>query len=540
MSKKKDIVNEIQGSIGDFVIYKRYGKTFLRSRPKTMNHPNSDAQLEQRHKFSMSNTLAKNYRAAVGHVSVETDEPKSPYNSMIGLIRRTGFKGKYPDITWNWETLEFSEGSLALPKDLRISETESHIQLDWNNEETKEQGTVFLISVNPETLNISVATDTENSGSLSLEKAEGQQYFAFKEWINDEKTLKSSTKRYLQNSETPVVDDKPIELERKEILTKSEEIHDDEMESVRGLDDDSIEISFDPSEFGDFSSYKQNEEIEIESETESDEVLVGTLGIVEPEIVYNPEEFTDFEKLESSDIKEEAFVQDSTTSEVTLASEELEELVEDSVLESEEELVDESVSELETEEVSELEVQKDLVEDVVDESDSEQEIVEELVNESEVDTVEDLPDASVVELISEIDSKYESADVLEIVEELENESEVETLEGLMGEPVAELVSELESKDEPAVELETVQELGNDSVVEEIIERVEDNVIELSSDEPVETQEQIEDKVSPEPEVQKEESAPVQKAEKEKNTKKTLVEKAITSKEDEMRNQLSLF
>ena len=459
MSKKKDIVNEIQGSIGDFVIYKRYGKTFLRSRPKTMNHPNSDAQLEQRHKFSMSNTLAKNYRAAVGHVSVETDEPKSPYNSMIGIIRRTGFKGKYPEISWNWEAIEFSEGSLALPSDLKMNETDSHIHLEWNSAETKELGTVFLIGVNPETLKISVSTDANNSGSLSLEKSEGHQYFAFKEWINEEKTLKSSTKRYLQNSELADIpseisstNDRPIALEEKEILAESDGNLDDEMESVRGLDDETIEISFDPSEFGDFSSDNQNEETEMESETDPDEVIVGTLGIVEPEIVYNPQEFTGFEKLESNEIKEDTI--DNSIEETP--SEDLVELDLDAILETETDFIPEIESELET--VEESVVESDVV--ILDESSNEEEIIDESL---------------VVE-------------TAEIIEETLVEARVE---------------------EEKVEVEEAQEL-------------------------------IEDVVQPEPEVIKEETVPVQKVEKEKNAKKTLVEKAITSKEDEMRNQLSLF
>ena len=514
MSKKKDIVNEIQGSIGDFVIYKRYGKTFLRSRPKTMNHPNSDAQLEQRHKFSMSNTLAKNYRVAVGHVSVETDEPKSPYNSMIGLIRRSGFKGKYPDITWNWETIEFSEGSLALPKDLRISETASLIQLEWNHAETNEQGTVFLIGVNTETLHISVVTDAQNSGKLSLVKAEGHHYFAFKEWINNEKTLKSGTKRYLQNSEltfsvieTPIVEDKPIVLEDKEIVSESEEIHDDGMESVRGLEDindDGMEsvrgledinddISFDPSEFGEFSRDSQNEDTEIESETESKKDFVGTVGIVEPEIVYNPDEFTGFEKLESPQIKEEAVVEDSIITEVV--SEEIEEHVE------------EFVSEQVTEEVAELE--EDLVEDVVDETVAELEPENESVGELEV----------IEELVEESFSELETEEVAELEEDL-----VEDV-------VDELFAELEPENESVIEIETVAETS------ELIEKV---VVEVVKDEEVKAQGGVKEVETPEPKVIKEEKTSVSKVHKEKNAKKTLVEKAISSKEDEMRNQLSLF
>jgi len=294
---------------------------------------------------------------------------------------------------------------------------------------------------------------------LSLEKSEAHQYFAFKEWINEERTLKSTTKRFLQNyeladllSENPSTDERPIAFEEKEILAESDGNLDDEMESVRGLDDETIEISFDPSEFGDFSSDNQNEETEMESETDPDEVIVGTLGIVEPEIVYNPQEFTGFEKLESNEIKEDTI--DNSIEETP--SEDLVELDLDAILETETDFIPEIESELET--VEESVVESDVV--ILDESSNEEEIIDESL---------------VVE-------------TAEIIEETLVEARVE---------------------EEKVEVEEAQEL-------------------------------IEDVVQPEPEVIKEETVPVQKVEKEKNAKKTLVEKAITSKEDEMRNQLSLF
>lgn len=292
MAKKKDIVNDIKGSIGDFVIYKRYGKTFLRQRPKTMNHPNSDAQLEQRHKFSQSNTLAKKYRASVGHVSLETDEPKSPYNALLGLIRRTGFKGNYPEITWDWESIQFSEGSLALPEDLKFSVNQNTIRISWNAEWSKVPGTVFLIGVHPESLEVVSASDENNTGSIEMNGSSDLHYFVFKEFLDGEKTKKSGTARFLSNqifqekvSENLSVivnelsEDLPNQsnAEELEIITEEEDL--DEIISEEDLSD--VEVSFNPDEF------LNDEETPSNQTTESMETVSEKIEVDDETTQYN-------------------------------------------------------------------------------------------------------------------------------------------------------------------------------------------------------------------------------------------------------------
>lgn len=554
MSKKKDIVNEIKGSIGDFVIYQRYGKTFLRSRPKTMNHPNSDAQLEQRHKFSMSNTLAKNYRAAVGHVSVETDVPKSPYNSLLGLIRRTGFKGKYPDISWNWELIDFSEGSLALPQEFTFTETDSKILLQWNKLETKEKGTFFLIGVNIETLQVCVSSDSDNSGLLSLEKSKGLKYFAFKEWIDEERTLKSKTLRYLTSSDSTQISS---DTENPSVIGKNKNVDfktqiqlEDELESVNGLEDELVDISFNPAEFGAFSKVKELKETK--EVVSSDQVTVETLGTIDHDIVYSEDEFTDFVKIDNVELVVK--LEEETQETVNIGSILLEESEEQDSDWIESDNVDSSfnpaafsdvLADIKNEQVQKTDVEKATSDEIVVETsgiidhdieynaeaffdftkistldpieNKESENTNENTSETKIDSSEDNDNAN---LDSEIPFNEVDENVTELADLLEDTDGIQEIEPTF-ESDKSIINEY-SREELVVEKKDV----NSEIT--VVLAIKDVVV-------TETVEPESNK-----EIKEKESKPSKKAEKEKTAKKTLVEKAITSKEDEMRNQLSLF
>jgi hypothetical protein len=103
---------KVSGRIGDVVICKRYGKTYLRSLPEKVNHPNTEKQLAQRMRFAMIQQFLRPIlpfiKLGFGGLAVG----RSAYNAAVSYNLQFALKGDYPDIALDYANSRVSRGNL--------------------------------------------------------------------------------------------------------------------------------------------------------------------------------------------------------------------------------------------------------------------------------------------------------------------------------------------------------------------------------------------------------------------------------------------
>ena len=124
----------LSGTLGDKVYYVRKGIQYTRSRPVSVSKPKSEAQLDQRAKFT---TILKFLQPLTGFLRVgfKTEHATmSPFNAAMSYNFKNALTGTYPDYDIDYTKIRVSQGSLpgALNPKVRLTTT-GEIEYTWDN-----------------------------------------------------------------------------------------------------------------------------------------------------------------------------------------------------------------------------------------------------------------------------------------------------------------------------------------------------------------------------------------------------------------------
>ena len=102
----------LSGTLGDKVYYVRKGIQYTRSRPVSVSKPKSEAQLDQRAKFT---TILKFLQPLTGFLRVgfKTEHATmSPFNAAMSYNFKNALTGAYPDYDIDYTKTRVSQGNL--------------------------------------------------------------------------------------------------------------------------------------------------------------------------------------------------------------------------------------------------------------------------------------------------------------------------------------------------------------------------------------------------------------------------------------------
>lgn len=124
------------GRLGDVVGCRWKDTYYIRSRPKKVNHPNTEAQLKQRMRFiktqNFMSPLKEFLRMGFGAYTAD----KSAYNAAMSYNIKNALKGDYPNIDINPAKVLVSKGNLAKPPDTAVKAlSRDTLRFFWNSVE---------------------------------------------------------------------------------------------------------------------------------------------------------------------------------------------------------------------------------------------------------------------------------------------------------------------------------------------------------------------------------------------------------------------
>jgi hypothetical protein len=122
------------GSVGNTITYQVGNQLRIRSKPQSINMPQTEGVKKAKSTFGFASKLAKLFYNTTKKLGNERnpDVVETVYNALCRLIYRTGLTvlddGK---ISINWEQLQICEGSLVLPP-IKLERNETELICTWN------------------------------------------------------------------------------------------------------------------------------------------------------------------------------------------------------------------------------------------------------------------------------------------------------------------------------------------------------------------------------------------------------------------------
>lgn len=102
------------GSVGELTIQKWKDKTVARTKPVSVENPQTEAQMSHRQKFQLLVALSRVLSSVITVGFKQISTSMTTFNSFIKYNIQTAISGSYPNFTVNQEYLTISRGS-ALP-----------------------------------------------------------------------------------------------------------------------------------------------------------------------------------------------------------------------------------------------------------------------------------------------------------------------------------------------------------------------------------------------------------------------------------------
>lgn len=132
---KKGILTGASGRIGNLVVCERYGKSYIRTLPSHMNHPNSDKQLAQRMRFAVVQQFLKPVLKFIKITFVAYADGRSGYSSAMSYNLNHALKGTYPNITLDYALARVSYGKLPTAQQASIHQTAPNtLTITWQGQ----------------------------------------------------------------------------------------------------------------------------------------------------------------------------------------------------------------------------------------------------------------------------------------------------------------------------------------------------------------------------------------------------------------------
>jgi hypothetical protein len=124
------------GRLGDVVGCRWKDTYYIRSRPKKVNHPNTEAQLKQRMRFIKTQNFLSPLKEflRVGYGAFTAD--KSAYNAAMSYNIKNALNGNYPNIEIDPSKVLISRGSLPKPSETAVkASSKDTVNFFWNSVE---------------------------------------------------------------------------------------------------------------------------------------------------------------------------------------------------------------------------------------------------------------------------------------------------------------------------------------------------------------------------------------------------------------------
>lgn len=108
------LIGRSKGSVGGTTFSKWKGLNTLRSKPLTVENPQTDAQMAQRSKMALMVAAYRNLAPAVSVGMIQQAINKSEYNAFTSInLKNSSISGSYPTFAIDPSALEVSKGSLT-------------------------------------------------------------------------------------------------------------------------------------------------------------------------------------------------------------------------------------------------------------------------------------------------------------------------------------------------------------------------------------------------------------------------------------------
>lgn len=132
---KKGILTGTSGRIGNLVVCERYGKSYIRTLPSHMNHPNSEKQLTQRMRFALVQQFLKPILKFIKTTFAAYTDGRSGYSSAMSYNLNHALAGTYPNITLDYGLARVSYGTLPTAQLASIHQTAPNtLTITWQGQ----------------------------------------------------------------------------------------------------------------------------------------------------------------------------------------------------------------------------------------------------------------------------------------------------------------------------------------------------------------------------------------------------------------------
>lgn len=128
---KNNILDAGTGSIGPVVIYKMYGKTYMRSKPDKYRDRKSPAQLAQRRKLTLSLEFLRPFKKLLRVTYAHEAVGRSAFQAAQSYNLKNAIQGDYPEQTINPAKALLSVGKVILPESITLTKKENGLLFEW-------------------------------------------------------------------------------------------------------------------------------------------------------------------------------------------------------------------------------------------------------------------------------------------------------------------------------------------------------------------------------------------------------------------------
>ncbi len=135
MAKIDNLLEGGEGSLGDLVLYKMHGKTYVRTKPSQYRDKKSPAQLAQRQRLKVMSSFLRAFREPLRVTFASEAVGRSALQAAQSFNMRNALAGEYPDIVVDKSKVLLSKGSLPLPAGGSVSVHPEGLLIEWVNGE---------------------------------------------------------------------------------------------------------------------------------------------------------------------------------------------------------------------------------------------------------------------------------------------------------------------------------------------------------------------------------------------------------------------
>lgn len=131
----------VSGSFGNVVVYKRLGRTYVRSKPMTATKKKKPRTIPQQAQAGKMKVLSKFQNITsdflrIGFKQKGADRNMTANNAAKSVNLLHGVKGEFPEQEINWDTVLVADGALVKPENVQVTMTKNAFKFNWEQDKT--------------------------------------------------------------------------------------------------------------------------------------------------------------------------------------------------------------------------------------------------------------------------------------------------------------------------------------------------------------------------------------------------------------------